>query len=808
MQILSIHLKNIKSHRDSELTFSSGINVLSGPNGAGKSTVFEAIGFALFGVDARDFVSNVDRFLTIGTKRGEISVVFRTDNGDNWQVTRTVGTPSKWLLAKEAEGTFEVEEHARSEETEARIAELLGLASGRPLAEQFKLVIGPFQNEFLGPFVIKQATKRQEAFDEILGIDAWRKTYKGTTSLITAVQKKIEVLSAEVKAKNEQIAVLPEKEIQLGETKTSLESKQTELESRRLELNKAVENLQKLDLQKAEIDKVRAEVQQIDTNITAGKEHVTNQETLVAQSEEAVRIVSEARAGKELFDKAEALLKDLRERDKKRQNLQRNISEMEKKQEGLLKGIELEKRELAKLFTELLDSEKELAGNEAALSRAFAEGKEREIIQRKVLESITGVRSAFEELHIHRVEGALPYLKSALERISVIDADLAAKKEQLKDADETKKLAGQLQELRGELLRMQDERARLLGRRQSLLEGRDKLAEGVCPFFQEPCLNIADKSPTDVFRTKVEELDEQVFRLDKTIGEKEAQVCSAEKAGKEVAVFQSIHKEIQRLEEERRSKDAEREKWLKSVDPRNVAKSLDEWIRQSGLTRKIEETPSVLDIEVIGTPAEQLATLETWSGDCHTFIILLEEMLDARKKETEEPLRETQKELAGLTVRQDELNKKRKEFETKRAGTAEREKRISGLDNDLKGTAESLQNLLEEHKAFAGLEREIAAAEQERIACQSDRDRFVAHSGTAEELPARKKRLEQFRERLALREKRRKRNLRFWKDLKKVSVSRIIWWQNRNRTSCVLQSQQWIRNLKGFRKTASVLKEK
>ncbi len=753
MQILSIHLKNIKSHRDTELTFSSGINVLSGPNGAGKSTIFEAIGYALFGVDARDFVSNVDRFLTIGTKRGEISVVFQTNDGDNWQVTRTVGTPSKWLLAKEAEGTFEVEEHARIEETETRITELLGLASGRPLAEQFKLVIGPFQNEFLGPFVIKQAIKRQEAFDEILGIDAWRKTYKGTSSLITAVQKKIEVLSAEAKAKSEQIAVLPEKEIQLAETKTSLEAKQSELESRCLELNAAVENLQKLDLQKVGIDKVRVEVQQLDTNITAGKEHVANQEILVAQAEEAVRIVSEARAGKERFDKAEALLKDLREQDKKRQNLQRGISDMEKKQEGLLKGIELEKRELAKLLTELLDNEKELAGNEAALSQACAEGKEREIIQCKALESITGVRSAFEELHIHRVEGALPYLKSALERLSAIDADLASKKEQLKDADETKKLAGQLPRLRGELLRMQDERARLLGRRQSLLEGRDKLAEGVCPFFQEPCLNIADKSPTDVFKAKVEELDEQVFRLDKTIGEMEAKVCSAEKADREIAVFQGIRKEMQRLEEERRSKDAEREKWLNSVNPLSVAKSLDEWIKRSGLTLKTEVTPSVLDSGVAGTPAEQLAILEAWAGDCHTFIMLSEEMLEARKKEIEEPLLETRKELAGLTVRQDELNKKRKELETKRAGTAEREKRISGLENDLNGTTVSLRNQLEEYKAFAGLEREIAVAEQQRIACQPDRDRFVAHSGTAEELPARGKRLEQFRERLALREK-------------------------------------------------------
>ena len=36
MQILSISLKNIKSHSDKELHFVSGINVLSGENGVGK----------------------------------------------------------------------------------------------------------------------------------------------------------------------------------------------------------------------------------------------------------------------------------------------------------------------------------------------------------------------------------------------------------------------------------------------------------------------------------------------------------------------------------------------------------------------------------------------------------------------------------------------------------------------------------------------------------------------------------------------------------------------------------------------------
>ena len=126
MQIISITLRNIKSHRDKELHFVNGINVLSGDNGVGKSTIFEAIGYALFGVDARDFVGNIERFVTIGEKRGEVKVVFQPGDDETYQASRTVGTNSKWLLAKKIGEDVEVEDHANADETQARIKELLG----------------------------------------------------------------------------------------------------------------------------------------------------------------------------------------------------------------------------------------------------------------------------------------------------------------------------------------------------------------------------------------------------------------------------------------------------------------------------------------------------------------------------------------------------------------------------------------------------------------------------------------------------------------------------------------------------------
>ncbi|MFC1495733.1 AAA family ATPase, partial [Thermodesulfobacteriota bacterium] len=275
MQILSISLKNIKPHRERELHFVNGINVLSGNNGVGKSTIFEAIGYALFGVDARDFVGNIERFISIGAKKGEVTVTFQTDDGGIYQVSRSVGTASKWLLYREIGGSFEVEEHAGIAETETRIKELLGLNSGRSLADQFKLVIGPFQNDFLGPFVIKQPTKRQEAFDEILGIDAWRKTYKGTSTMLSSVKNKIEVIKTEIEGKQEQVVTLPDRKKELKELAAGIEAEQKVLSEKQKTLAETEKQLLKQDKQEKEANTVKSEIQVLENRIRDGKGKIT-----------------------------------------------------------------------------------------------------------------------------------------------------------------------------------------------------------------------------------------------------------------------------------------------------------------------------------------------------------------------------------------------------------------------------------------------------------------------------------------------------------------------------------------------------
>jgi len=504
MQILSIHLKNIKSHRDTHLSFSPGINVLSGPNGVGKSTVFEAIGYALFGVDARDFVSNVERFLSIGSKRGEISVVFQATTDEIWQVSRTVGTPAKWLLHKERNGSFEVEEHARIEETEARIAELLELKNGRPLAEQFKLVIGPFQNEFLGPFIIKQPTRRQEAFDEILGIDAWRKTQKGTSSLLSAIQKRSEILTVEVAGKQEQLAVLPDKSAELTTVRNDLALRQKDLLEREQSLALLEKRLSELEAVEKIIATLGSELEVLQNRINDGNGKINDQKLRVEESQQALKIVAASREGKEAFDTVESRLTELRLKEQQRRLVEQDIVELEKQALTLSQKLEHEQVEIGKICAQVVAEQ----------------------------EMISAARTELQP-----------------------DLEISA-------------LAARLPEIRREVDLAKGERSLLDGRRESLLEGKEKLAEGICPFFQEQCKITEENASDDIFGNRIADLDIRTDKLDEKLRQLAGQLNDAEAAEKELGErairLQELDKRAAALEE-RRDRNSERTAGLEVI---------------------------------------------------------------------------------------------------------------------------------------------------------------------------------------------------------------------------------------------------
>jgi len=745
VRIVSVQLRNIKSHREAEFTFAPGINVLSGANGSGKSTIFQAIGYALFGVNAQDFVSRAERFLTIGSKRGEVGVVFEPGDGGRYRVTRTVGPAAKWLLAKETGGDFEIEEHANIQETEQRISSLLGLSGARSLADQFKLVIGPFQNDFLGPFVIRQPTKRQDAFDEILGIDAWRKTFDGTKMLAGAIQAKIDALQGEVAGKSEQVAALPAKELELRQLQESAAAKRAELELRQADLERVTARLAALDAAKERIESVQSALQAVEERIASGKDHVANQQLLVEQSKSAAAVLSSASEGKKRYDAVEERLKVLRSEEQQKLLLERKLAELDKEQSGIRATLASETRELAELRETIELDEKRLADEETSLSTELAGQRLLQDDAQRVLAQVNDSLRLFRELPVHRIDNVLPYLTTALDRITALEASSEEKRKLVSAGAALKAEADRLAVLQKELEEAQGKRSELLGRRQSLVEGREKIGAGDCPFFHEPCKNLEAGGGVELITARIEGIDAETATLDAQAEALAQQVAAAQAASRELAGIDQIRLELGKAEKERQALEQEFSRQLSQIDPAALPAAVRDWQERAGLAGVDLQG---VEFECAASPEERRAQLGSWSDAWRGVIVSLEQTLAARLKEAEEPVRLCALKLAELNARGEALAGKKRELAAGREKALQREKAIAAHQQRLAAVLAASAEQKTALSVYAGLEDAIKAAGEELERCQPERDRYIANEKTAGELEKRQETLVKFQGRL------------------------------------------------------------
>ena len=661
MRILSIHLKNIKSHRDLELSFSPGINVLSGPNGVGKSTVFEAIGYALFGVDAQSFVGNVERFISIGAKKGEIEVVFTISDEERFRVTRTVGSPSKWLLAREVGGEFEVEEHKDIRETEVRIAGLLGLDNGRPLAEQFELVIGPFQNEFLGPFVTRQPTRRRDKFDEILGIDTWRKTFTETNVLLKTIKGRVEVLESAIGPLREQVADLPEKREAQKIVKQELALGEKEFNEKARELKRLEGQLRELDGSEKTVKELSVKIDELKVRIDNGKEKIASQKALIGEAEKAQKVVTENTAGKKAYEQAEQRLGELRLREKLQRQLEKEAAALDKRLSTMVASHDAENKAIERASQELVAEKQELAQKREELAVDEAVQKQATLLP-AIRERIKGVRTQL----------------------------------------------GQLE-----------------GRHAGLEEGSEKLAEGICPFFKEPCLNIAKKPPGDVFSAKFTELAVARKKLEKKLTGLEQVEGEAVEASEQLKAFgvqlkaldgqavklaakgEELLARSAGLERGRKEQEQLRQQLTEKQAALKVYATLQADIESA--EAEVRKHKAARDLYMANL--EQAAKLEGLGGDLRKFEDFLEKLREEKKGKKVE-----------LTAASREYDASRHQFLREQKDALGRE--VGALGQKVEGLKADVARLAGEIDKLRRIERDIAA-KREQIKAFGEREALV-----------------------------------------------------------------------------------
>ncbi|MBD2022226.1 SMC family ATPase, partial [Leptolyngbya sp. FACHB-36] len=324
MEILSVSLKNFKSHSDRHFTFQPGTNAISGENGAGKTSILEAIAWALFnhrgGYKIEDLIRN-------GAASAQVSVAFVSNRDQRTyevsRCTRTGYTIYDPQLSEKLDYT------RIEEDVMPWLRQQFGVSAGTDLADLFANTIGVPQGMFTADF-LKSDRERKKTFDTILKVDEYRKAHDELLALSKYSEATVKELDAEIARHDEALAeldsLLEKRQVQhhaIEQAQTDLQRSQTErdaLHAEQTQLSTVAVELQQLETQ---LERLTATLQ-----VNANGIDRLNAE--LRQVEQAVAICTAHRDAYNTFREAEDTYKLLQQQSRVEQGLQQQKRQHEK----------------------------------------------------------------------------------------------------------------------------------------------------------------------------------------------------------------------------------------------------------------------------------------------------------------------------------------------------------------------------------------------------------------------------------------------------------------------------------------------
>ncbi len=467
--ITRVYLENWKSHHETELAFSTGVNGIVGEMGSGKSSVLEAICFGLYGTtpalqSRRVTLDDVIRRSPSPANTAVVEVDVQHD-GSTYTVRREVERGKGTTTAELREDDELLAAPQASEVTE-EVADLLGIDY-----DLFARAIYSEQNE-LDYFLILRSGERKQKIDELLNLDRFETARSTLVSVVNRLDRRREnreedVADLESDIDEEELAELEEQVAEAEDELADLEDEKDEVEE---QLEEAREQLEELEEERQTVEELEKKRTALETRLE------TLDERLDELSDEA-------------GEYADASPGDLVE---ERQELEDELAELEEQAEEI-DEVEAELERLQERKDELAEERQELEEDIERLDRLPAVEEELEEMQ----EELDEIRSERErvEVRLDDVAETLGQLSGAAEecptcgqelteehRVTVLE-DAREEKEELEQrreelADRGDELAEQVEERaeqRDELVQLKGEEDRL-GAVESAL---DEVAESI-----------------------------------------------------------------------------------------------------------------------------------------------------------------------------------------------------------------------------------------------------------------------------------------------------------------------------------------
>ena len=544
-QINAVELKNIKSYRDERIEFGDGITIISGENGAGKSTVFEAVGHCLFGVPPSKFIGKADRFLREGERQGTIIVEFKVRENNSKEI--------QYRLVKHIKGETVLEKQNESGGWDfpiqtgisQKIQKLLNLSGSTSLDQMFTDIIGPFQSDFITPFLISGA-KRKDHFDQILGISGWKELNEKTSFLDNRFKDIISNMEFETATMEKTIESLPTKEEKLKNN----ELKKKELESGLTVLNdkigKTEKKIEEMTAIKTSLDSKKNQ----ETKITGEKEGdrklLESKSNSLEKAKESLFIVTGAKPGYEVHIESQKAKKNLEKKLREKTKLFEDKAKKEKSITGTEQNILSSRKhytgDKAKREEESNGIETQLKQRESDMASSITEVDK----ARKTLDHIKKELEKVQSVDIAIISRKADSVKSHLESISSLKKSIINRKETLKEKDSLQRESEKITGLEKELGRINDAISTAKAKIAQNQKGKEGLSQGLCPYMGEKCLNIGDWDSDEFFNKKIQELQKEIKGLEDERKEQETLKKTAFSAGQKLAGLVKEEKELQK----------------------------------------------------------------------------------------------------------------------------------------------------------------------------------------------------------------------------------------------------------------------
>ena len=510
MIIKRVQLENYRSHSNTTVEFTKGVNLILGKNGRGKTSILEAISTVMFNTKDRTGKETGKSYIKFGEKSSKVDIDFIANDGREYNLkTEFFKTKPKKQTLKDMTGS------EYDGDIQEKLEELCGIKKG--FEETYENIVIAKQNEFINIFKAKPKD-REEIFNKIFNTQIYKEMYD--SFLKEAVDKyksekenldsKINSLKENMEDK-EQITnfLKEEKEVEknlqdrfknINVVSKNLENEIKDYETTEIELNNLVKNI------KDEENKIKKYLNILKENIIEAK-----------QAKKSKIIVKETEKSYLEYLEIENRLKDLRE------NLD-NLLEEQKLNIQYQNNVKILKLNNENLKTDIINLEENISKNSEKKENLESEISNLKIKEEDLdlkLKKYINLLDELEKLENFKDKKLEDKLKKTTE-IDILKKELVSKNDLFKtiNIEELEKKLSHFQELEKELKLLEEQKIIFETEIKTLKKSSKELSDKICPFLNEKCQNLEDKEAEDYFSSKISIKTEDLGSLKKNIEEK------------------------------------------------------------------------------------------------------------------------------------------------------------------------------------------------------------------------------------------------------------------------------------------------